>query len=41
MQALFRDQLGIDDFAMDGNDAPLREPWSDRPARHRTPDRKR
>ena len=39
LQVVLHRQLGIDTFAMDGDDTTLGDVWQDRPARARTPRR--
>jgi hypothetical protein len=31
MQSIFRRQLGVDAFALDGDETQVLDPWSDRP----------
>jgi hypothetical protein len=38
MQKLLRRQLGMDVFALDGDDTELWESWQDRPRRRETPE---
>lgn len=37
LHVLLHRQIGIDSFAMDGDDTDVPEPWQDRPARCKTP----
>lgn len=38
MQALLQEAMGIDSFALDGNEHFVAEPWQDRPHLVRTPE---
>lgn len=40
LHVLLHKQIGIDSFAMDGDDTDVPEPWQDRPARCKTPARR-
>lgn len=37
LHVLLHQQVGLDSFAIDGEDAFVTEPWTDRPLRARTP----
>lgn len=37
LQDVLRQQVGLDAFAIDGDDTLVLEPWTDRPGRARTP----
>lgn len=37
LQDVLRQQVGLDAFAIDGDDTVVLEPWTDRPGRARTP----
>ena len=40
LHELLHQQVGIDTFALDGDDTLVLEPWQDRPARAHTPHRR-
>lgn len=37
MQALLREQMGMETFAIAGDKEPVSEPWQDRPHLYKTP----
>ena len=37
LQEVLRQQVGLDSFAIDGDDTAIIEPWTDRPERARSP----